>query len=251
MVNLALAWAEEYQRIHPEAGISVTGGGSGTGIAALINRTVDIANASREIKPEEKEVAIKNGVQPLEHIVAQDAIAIIVNPNNTVNQLTIQQLSKIYSGRINNWSEVGGTNHPIVRLSRETNSGTHLYFLERVLRLGEKANKTIFSMDTLLLPSSQGITTEVGENPNAIGYDGLGYITPEVKMIAISENAKSPYVLPSVESVENNTYPIARNLFMYTDGLPSTEVRDYLLWITSAEGQQIVVRLGFVPILTP
>ena len=251
MVNLALAWAEEYQSTNPKVSISLTGGGTGTGIAALIDRNVDIANASREIKAEEREAANQNNVHPLEHIVARDAIAIIVNPSNPINYLTLQQLSNIYSGRINNWSEVGGTNLPIVRLSRETNSGTHQYFLERVLRLGEKGNSTLFSKDTLLIPSSQGITAEVSENPNAIGYDGLGYITPEVKMIAVSVNAETPYVLPSVESVDNNSYPIARNLFMYTDGLPSTEVIDYIRWIKSTEGQQVVVRLGFIPIMTP
>ena len=251
MVNLALAWAEAYQSIHSEVRISVTGGGSGTGIAALINKTVDIANASREIKAEEMEAAAKNGVQPLEHVVARDAIAIIVNPNNPVNQLTIQQLSNIYSGKTNNWSEVGGENRPIVRLSRETNSGTHLYFLERVIRLGEKENKTLFSTDTLLLPSSQGIIAEVSENPNAIGYDGLGYVTPEVKMIAVSENEGLPYVLPSVESVDNHTYPIARNLFMYTDGQPTTDISDFLRWIVSSEGQRIIIKLGFIPIMTP
>ena len=251
MVNLALAWAEAYQSIHPEVNISITGGGSGTGIAALINQTVDIANASREIKAEEMDAAAKNGVQPQEHVVARDAIAIIVNPSNPVNQLTLQQISNIYSGITNNWSEVGGENRPIVRLSRETNSGTHLYFLETVLRLGEKENKTLFSTDTLLLPSSQGITFEVSDNPNAIGYDGLGYVTPEVKMIAVSENEGYPYVLPSVETVDNHTYPIARNLFMYTDGQPAAEVKEYLDWIFSSDGQQIVAKLGFIPIGSP
>ena len=138
MVNLALAWAERYQQLHPEVRISVTGGGSGTGIAALINGTVDIANASRSIKPEEAEEAKANGIEAIEFTVARDAIAIIVHPRNPVNQLTLQQISDIYSGKINNWREVGGDNRPIVRLSRETNSGTHVYFLEAVLRRGKR-----------------------------------------------------------------------------------------------------------------
>ena len=138
MVNLALAWAEAYQNVKPDVRISVTGGGSGTGIAALLNGTVSIANASRAIKPEEMDTAKKNGVDPVEFVVARDAIAVIVNPNNPVNQLTLQQISDIYSGKIKNWSEVGGEDRPIVRLSRETNSGTHVYFLETVLRLGTK-----------------------------------------------------------------------------------------------------------------
>ena len=173
IVNLALAWAEKYQNLHHEVRISVTGGGSGTGIAALINGTVDIANASRQIKPEEIKAAEANGTEPVEFVVAQDAIAVIVNPKNPVNKLTLQQISDIYSGKIDNWLEVGGGDHPIVKLSRETNSGTHVYFLEEVLRLGKKDGNTLFSPDTLLLPSSEGITAEVRANLNAIGYDGL------------------------------------------------------------------------------
>src|SRR5512147_2117320 len=161
IVNLALAWAETYQAEHPEVRISVTGGGSGTGIASLINGTVDIANASRQIKQEEIAQAKANGVDPVEHVIARDAIAVIVNPENPVKQLTLQQISDIYSGKISNWSQVGGDDRPIVRLSRETNSGTHVYFLETVLRLGKKDDKTLFSMDTLLLPSSEGIVEEV------------------------------------------------------------------------------------------
>lgn len=248
MVNLALAWAERYQILHPEARISVTGGGSGTGIAALINDTVDLANASRSIKPEEIENAQANGVNPIEFVVAQDAIAIIVNPQNPINQLTVQQISDIYSGNINNWQELGGENRPIVRLSRETNSGTHVYFLEQVLRLGEENNHTLFSRDTLLLPSSEGITTEVRENPNAIGYDGLGYVTPEEKVLAVARNAGSPYVLPTAQTVKNGEYPIARDLYVYTNGEPAGEVNEYLDWIYSSEAQEIVTELGFIPV---
>src|SRR5512134_3956877 len=125
IVNLALAWAEEYQSDHPEVRISVTGGGSGTGLASLINGTVDIANASRQIKEEEVAEAQKNGVEPVEHVIARDAIAVIVNPENPVSELTLKQISDIYSGKYTNWKELGGEDRPIVRLSRETNSGTH------------------------------------------------------------------------------------------------------------------------------
>lgn len=248
IVNLALAWAERYQAERPEARISVTGGGSGTGIAALINGTVDIANASRQIKAEEIEAARAKGVEPVEFVIARDAIAVIVNPQNPVSRLTLQQVSDIYSGRINNWSELGGEERPIVRLSRETNSGTHVYFLETVLRLGEKDNKTLFSMDTLLLPSSEGIIAEIRQNPNAIGYDGLGYVPDDLKVIAIAEEAGGPYVLPSIETVNNKTYPIARDLYMYTNGQPTGAVKEYLDWIFSTEAQRIVAELGFVPI---
>ncbi len=249
IVNLALAWAEYYQQQHPEVSISVTGGGSGTGIAALMNGTVDIANASRQIKTEETEAAQANGIDPVEHVIARDAIAVIVNPENPVEKLTLQQISDIYSGKISNWTEVGGDDRPIVRLSRETNSGTHVYFLETVLRLGQKDNKTLFSRNTLLLPSSEGIIAEVRQNPNAIGYDGLGYVPHDLKMIAIAEQPGGEYVLPSVETVNNSTYPIARDLYMYTAGEPTGLVKTYLEWIiTSDEAQNIVRELGFVPI---
>ena len=145
MVNLALAWAETYQASHSEVEIAVTGGGSGTGLAALINNTVDIANASRAIKPEEIAEAEAQGLNPIEFIVARDAIAVVVHPDNPVRELTFQQLSDIYSGKINNWKEVGGEDRPVVRLSREINSGTHVYFLETVIRQGDSENKTFFS----------------------------------------------------------------------------------------------------------
>ncbi len=247
-MNLALAWAEEYQIINPTVQLSVTGGGSGTGIAALINGTVDIANASRKMKDVEKDTALSNGSDPVEFVVARDAIAIIVNLENPVDNLTLQQISDIYSGKINNWQEVGGEDRPIVRLSRETNSGTHVYFLEEVIRLGEKENKTLFSQNTLLLPSSEGIGAEVRQNPNAIGYDGLGYVTEELKVIGIAITAGGEYILPSPESVNNGKYPIARDLYMYTNGQPTGIIKEYLDWILSSEAQLIVAELGFVPI---
>jgi phosphate transport system substrate-binding protein len=248
---LALAWAERYQQEHPEVRISVTGGGSGTGLAALLSGTVDIANASRKIKPEEIKAAEENGIEPQEYIIARDAIAVIVHPDNPVNQLNLEQISKIYRGEINNWQELGGDNRPIVRLSRETNSGTHVYFLESVIRLGEKENKEIFSADTLLLPSSEGIIAEVSENPNAIGYDGLGYVTSTVKVLALSMDPAGPYVMPSVETVNNGSYPVSRDLYMYTGKNLPVATQAYLDWIMGTEAQEIVSELGFVPIIHP
>jgi len=250
MVNIALAWAEQYQQLHPETQISVTGGGSGTGIAALINGTVDIANASRQIKPEETEQIEQNGNIPVEFVVARDAIAVIVNPNNPINKLTIPQISAIYTGEINNWSELGGEDRPIVRLSREVNSGTHVYFLEEVIRMGGDDDSLMFSTDTLLLPSSEGITTEVSQNPNAIGYDGLGYVTPDTKVVAIARDYNSTYYLPTVDTVNNGKYPIARDLYMYTVDDPIGVVKTYLEWIFTTEAQDIVKQQGFVPINT-
>lgn len=250
MVNLALGWAEQYQKEHPEVELAVTGGGSGTGIAALINNSVDIANASRKIKEEEIADAEANGVTPVEFIVARDAIGVIVHPSNPVSQLTRQQLSDIYSGKISNWKELGGEDRPIVRLSRESNSGTHVYFLEQVVRLGDKENKTLFSANTLLLPSSEVIVNEVRQNPNAIGYDGLGYIPDDLKIIAVAKNPGDPYVLPSIETVNDKSYPIARDLYMYTPGEPVGAVKAYLEWILDDEAQAIVAAQGFVPVKT-
>jgi phosphate transport system substrate-binding protein len=247
MVNLALAWAEAYQHVHPEVRLSVTGGGSGTGISSLINGTVDIANASRAIQSQETELAKKQGFTPVEFIVARDAIGVIVNPHNPVQQLTLQQISKIFKGDYTNWKELGGEDRPIVRVSRETNSGTHVYFLDTVIRLGNSKDKSIFAPDTLLLPSSEGIISEVSENPNAIGYDGLGYITPQVKTIAVAPDDQSSYVLPSVATVNDKSYPIARDLYMYTHDQPQGAIKGYLDWIRTADGQKIVAQLGFIP----
>jgi phosphate transport system substrate-binding protein len=249
LVNVALAWAEAYREVEPEVSIAVTGGGSGTGIAALINGTVDIANASRAMKDKEIEEAQSNGIEPIEYTVAIDALAIITNLDNPVTELTIQELSDMYTGRITNWKEVGGNDAPIILLSRETNSGTHVYFLEEVVRRGEKENTDIFAPQTLLMPSSVGITSEVRRNPNAIGYDGLGYVDAEHEsIISIAADSESEFIPPTVESASVGIYPLARNLFMYTSGEPAGALADYLAWILGDEGQQIVANLGFVPL---
>lgn len=249
LVNLALAWAEAYREVAPEISIAVTGGGSGTGIAALINGTVDIANASRQMKEDEIAAAESNGIQPIEFTVAIDALAVVVHPDNPVSQLTIPQLADIYTGRITNWQDVGGIDAPIVLLSRETNSGTHVYFLEEVVRKGDSENEDIFAPQTLLMPSSVGITSELRRNPNAIGYDGFGYVDPaHEKMIALAVDASSPYVMPSVASGADGSYPIARGLYMYTAGEPTGTIAAYLDWIMGPAGQTIVAELGFVPL---
>jgi phosphate transport system substrate-binding protein len=247
LVNLALAWAEAYMSSYPEVRISVTGGGSGTGIAAMINGTVDIANASRAMKNEEIAAAEGNGITPVKFVVARDAIAVVVHPSNPVDNLTLSQISDIYTGKITNWQELGGEDRPIVLLSRESNSGTYVFFLENVIQLGTGSNDLLFSPDTLLMPSSEGISSEVRLNPNAIGYDGLGYVTPDQKMLAIARDTNSPYVLPSVESVNNDSYPISRPLYMYTAGEPTGQIEAYMNWIMN-EGQQFVLELGFVPL---
>ena len=247
MVNLALAWAEAYMDLHPDVRISVTGGGSGTGIAALINGTVGIANVSRDIKPVEVEAAEARGISPVEFTVARDAIAVIVHPSNPVDRLSFQQISDIYTGKVTNWEELGGENRPIVLLSRESNSGTYVYFLDNVVRMEDEESDLLFSPDALLMPSSEGITAEVSENPNAIGYDGLGYVTPEQKIVAVARHADGPFVLPSLSTVNDRSYPIARPLHVYTAGEPTGRVAAYLEWVQD-EGQAMVSELGFVPL---
>jgi phosphate transport system substrate-binding protein len=172
----------------------------------------------------------------------------VVHPTNPVQGLTIAQLSDIFAGKITTWRQVGGEDRPIVLLSRESNSGTHVYFLEEVIRRGDADDRTLFSPDTLLMPSSEGISAEVRRNPNAIGYDGLGYVTPDQKVLGVARAGGDPYVLPTVETVKDESYPIARGLYIYTAGEPGGAVREYLDWILGAEGQAIVLALGFVPL---
>ena len=180
--------------------------------------------------------------------MAIDALAVIVHPANPVSQLTLDQIADIYTGRITNWQEVGGNDAGIVLLSRETNSGTHVYFLEEVIRGGDEDNPDIFAPQTLLMPSSVGITNEIQRNPNAIGYDGLGYVTEHEKVLAIARDEAGPYVLPSVETAASGDYPISRGLYMYSAGKPTGVIADYLDWIRGPQGQAIVAELGFIPL---
>ena len=248
MVNLVQAWAEEYMKKQPGSFIAVTGGGSGTGFAALINGTCDIAVSSREIKPKEIELAQKKGVTPKEFKVALDGLAVAVNRQNPVSQLTTDQLAGIFTGKITNWKEVGGADSHIVLLSREVNSGTHVYFKEHILRKNDAASTEEFSPDALLLPSSQAIADEIVQNPAAIGYYGMGYLNDTQKAVAVAPDASSEYVQPAVENVKSGRYPISRPLYVYTNGEPSSDARGFLDYILSPEGQAIVTQIDFVPI---
>jgi len=248
MVNLSQSWAEEFMQKHPEAVIAVTGGGSGTGISALINGTCDVAQASRSMTEKEIAMAKKNGHEPKEFEVAIDALSVVVHPSNPVSKLTISQLADIYTGKITNWKEVGGNDKAIVVLSRERNSGTHVYFLEHVLRAGNPKGPEEYASAVLMMPSSQAIADEVSSNPVAIGYFGLGYLTGKEKGIAVAKDSTSEYVLPTMETASSGKYPIARALLIYTDGEPKGPVKDFLAFVLSAEGQAIVKDLDFVPL---
>lgn len=247
MVNLTQAWAEAYMKRNPGSSIAVTGGGSGTGIASLLNNTCDIAQVSREMKPKEIEMARAKGIDPKMTIVALDGLAVIVHPDNPVSSLTMDQLADIYTGKVTSWAQVGGRNAKIVLLSREVNSGTHVYFKEHVLRHGNADNKEEFTPQALLLPSSQAIADEAAQNPDAIGFYGMGYISTKVKVLAISTTPGGTAVAPTIETVQDNTYPIARPLIMYSKGEPTGLAKDFLDFVHGPEGQEVVRKLDFVP----
>lgn len=247
MVNLCQAWAEAFMQKKPSAAIAVTGGGSGTGIAALINGSCRIASSSRQMAQEEIELAKGQGVTPLEHAVALDGLAVIVHPSNPVSKLTLDQLADIFTGKIKNWKEVGGKDEGIVVLSREVNSGTHVYFKEHVLRHGHAKGPEEFSPEALLLASSQAIADEVAQNPKTIGYFGIGYISPAQKVLALSKSPKGPFLAPSVETVKKGTYTISRPLYFYTNGTPEGIVKEFLDFVDSPEAQKITEEQDFVP----
>lgn len=248
MVNLGQAWSAEYMKNNPGTAIAITGGGSGTGVAALLAGTTDIAQCSRNMEPKEIEQAKKRGFVPKEIHVANDGITVVVNPANPVNKLTVQQISAIFAGQIKNWRELGGSNAKIVALSRERNSGTHVFFVEHIVKLGDKKNPNEFAPSVLMMPSSQAIVEEIIANPSALGYIGLGYLTAQQKALAVAKNVNSAYVLPSNKTVLNSTYPIARSLLFYTKGEPSGEVRSFINFVLSPAGQKIVLKMDFVPV---
>ncbi len=248
MVNLGQAWAEAYMKQHPGISIAVTGGGSGTGITALINNTCDIAEVSREMKESEIELISSKGMPPKKIIVALDGLAVVVNPENKVSELTIDQLADIFTGVIKNWKEVGGRDAKIVLLSREVNSGTHVYFKEHVLRHGKSDGKEEFAAEALLLSSSQAIADEVAQNQDAIGYYGMGYITEKEKAIKVAKDKSSPFEAPTMENVINGAYPISRPLLMYSKGEPKGLVKAFIDYVLSASGQEVVKKLDFVPV---
>ena len=249
MVNLSQAWAEEFMKNNPGTSIAVTGGGSGNGITSLISSTCDIAEVSREMKETEIALARQKGVEPKKIVVALDGLAVVVHPSNPLSQLTIPQLADIYTGKVTNWNQVGGRDAKIVLLSREVNSGTHVYFKEHVLRRGKADAKEEFSPQALLLPSSQAIVDEASQNPDAIGYFGMGYINVHLKVLKVAIDDNSPFYAPSIALIQNNTYPISRPLIMYTKGDPVGLTKTFLDFVLSPEGQQVVRRLDFVPIL--
>ncbi len=248
---LSSVWAEEFMNMHSEVNIAVSGPGSGAGIAALINGTTDICQASRKIKQQEIDQAEANGIEPYEIQVATDALSVVVNPSNPVSELTIKQLSAIYTGKITNWKEVGGNDAEILVLSRDTNSGTHVFFKEHVVQMAGLPTEDTsleYGANVLLLPSTKEGVDEVATNANAIFYPGLGYVTDEVKPLAIKKTADSAGVLPSVQTALDGTYPIARPLLFYTNGAPTGVIKAFVDYCLSSEGQGEVTEVGYVPL---
>ena len=248
---LSSVWAEEFMNTNSRVNIAVSGPGSGVGIAALIDGTTDICQSSRLIKTQEIKQAQAKGVDPYEIQVASDALSVVVHPSNPVSELTIAQLSDIYTGQITNWKEIGGDDNPIVVLARDFNSGTHVFFKEHVVQMAglPTADTSLeYGSRVLLLPSTEEGVSEVAKNPNAIFYAGLGYVSERVKAIGIKRTVTETAVLPSVQTALAGTYPISRPLLFYTDGAPTGIIQAFIDYCLSSEGQQIVVETGYVPL---
>ncbi|MEJ8566758.1 phosphate ABC transporter substrate-binding protein [Elongatibacter sediminis] len=248
LVNVAQAWAEAYQQVNPTVVVAVSGGGSGTGIAALINGTVDIANASREIKDEELELVHEHGYEAIEHVVGYDALAVFLHPDNPIEELSLEQLAKIYGdgGSATSWSDLGVnvpgcSDQSIIVVSRQNNSGTYAYFRETVLGDGD------FRLGTRDMHGSKDVVDLVENTPCAIGYSGLAYANDHVNMVCISERTGEACVSPTVASASDGSYPIARSLLMYTNGEPTGVVKEYLDWVKSDTGQCIIMEKGYAP----
>jgi len=248
LVNVAQAWAEAYPKVNPDIAVAVSGGGSGTGIAAMINGTVDIANASRKMKDKERKLAEKNGQHPVEHVVGYDALAVFIHKDNPVKSMSLAQLKDIYGRdpKVKNWSDMGitvpGCKDKIIVVSRQNNSGTYAYFKKTVL--GKKGK---YRQGTLDMHGSKDVVDLVEKTPCAIGYSGLAYATDHLKTVCISK-ADEACVSPSVATASDRSYPIARPLFMYTDGEPQGAIKEYMDWIKSDVGQCILKKKGYAPI---
>lgn len=242
MVQLAQSWADEFMKANKNISVTVTGGGSNNGIAALVSKGTDIANASRQMKPEEMEAAKKNQVDAKEFVVAQDALSIIVNPENPISELTLAQLKDIYMGKITNWKELGGSDSKIVANGRESSSGTYTFFMEHVL------NKEPFATGVLASPATNQIVDNVSQDKGGIGYVGLGYVNDKVKAVPIKKDAAAKPVHGEVATVLDGSYCLSRPLYEYTVGEPTGAVKAWLDWINGPEGQKIVEKLGYVPV---
>jgi len=242
MVVLGQRWAEEYMKKNPRAMIQVTGGGSGTGISALINGTTDICEASRPMKDtEKKQLAEKAGAPPIETPVARDGLSVYVNDANAINELTMAQLKAIFTGKVKSWKELGGPDAAIIPYSRENSSGTYVFFKEHVL------DNADYTPRAQAMPGTAAVVNAVVKEKFGIGYGGAAY-AKGIKVIKIKKDATSPAVAPSDATIKNGTYPLSRPLFFYTRAKPSPEIKAFTDWVLSPEGQSVVVKVGYFPI---
>ncbi|HAH23773.1 MAG TPA: phosphate-binding protein [Prolixibacteraceae bacterium] len=241
LVILAQRWAEVYMKSHPETAIQVTGGGSGVGISALINGATDIANASRKMKPSEKDkLKERYNTLGVEVACAKDGITVYLHPSNKVKELTIKQLSDIYKGTIKNWKEVGGADAEIKLYGRENSSGTYVFFQENVV-------KGDYAPSCQTLPGTAAVVNAVKKDPAGIGYGGAAY-AEGIEICKVKKDANSPGVLPTAETIKSNEYPITRYLYMYLKNKPTGAIKQYIDWILSPEGQKLVVEVGYFPV---
>jgi phosphate transport system substrate-binding protein len=248
LLSVAQAWAEAYGTVNAEVAVAVTGGGSGTGISALLNGTVDIANSSRTISEKERAEAKERGVEPKELVVGFDALAVFVHPANPLKSVSLAQLAGIYGdgGPLVRWSQLGVRipgcpSDEIILVSRQNNSGTYQYFAEAVLA------KRDFKLGSRDMHGSKDVVDLVAHTPCAIGYSGLAYDVPEVEMLCVAKEEGKPCVPPNLANARNQSYPIARPLFMYTNGEPKAEAKAYLDWIMGDEGQCVIYGKGYAP----
>lgn len=242
MLPLSQKEAESFMKENKSASVMVTGGGSGVGIAALIDGTTQIAQSSRKIKMDEKLKLQEAGVSYKEVVVAFDALAIIVNPANKVSQLTREQLEGIFTGKIKNWKDVGGEDMKIVVYSRETSSGTYEFFKEHVMK------QKNFASNVLSMPATGAIVQSISQTKGGIGYIGLAYLNKDVKAIKVSYNQGKTYTVPSMENAKNKTYPIVRPLQYYYNIKFAAKVKPYMDYVLSAKGQKVIEEVGYVPL---
>jgi phosphate transport system substrate-binding protein len=256
MVNLSQKWAEEYMKLHPEVSIQVTGGGSGTGVAALLNKTTEIANSSRELKSAELEDAKAKGVTPFTYQVALDGIAVIVHPESKVDNLTIQQVSDIFSGKITNWKSVGGADMPITLYGRENSSGTYEFFKDHVLGKDAAGKKVDYSSATQVLQGTAALGEAVARDKKGIGYGGVGYFAErnDVKILHIKKDKDALAISPSENNKVNydviwsGDYSISRYLYCFTNGEATGKIKEFMDFVISQEGQNVVKTMEYIPL---
>lgn len=242
VLPLAQKEAEEFLKLHPEAALTVTGGGSGVGITAMMEGSLDICMSSRPLKTDEKIKLDEKKIEVKEKVVAFDALAVIVNNGNKVSQLTHEQLADIFTGKISNWKDVGGANEKIVVYARESSSGTYEFFREHVM------DKKNYATSVLSMPATGAIVQSVSQTKGAIGYVGIAYETKEVKPIAVSYDEGKTFVLPSIASAKDKTYPIARPLYFFYDSRKEDKVKSFVDFVMSSDGQKHIAEVGYVTV---